>query len=493
MYHPPHIHYILLLFIATGGFVKGEDIHQIELLSDRDFSGKRTLLNLTYCSNVANSAINTTSSIKTYGRCAQLYDQLNCTGNAIQIPARGPSSHNLEKWGFNDKVQSVGFCRDPCTPEADNPFSNSTESDLNHSVAVTLYEKAYRKGKAYTFKISGCIIIKDLKHRMRETFQSVRIPEEGCVLLHMGVSDDDATGCVVENQNKVLEFRAETPSLENLQGWGYNSREFVKAVSPCYCQSHMNNTLPENQDNSTEIEEYIKFYDALNFQGNSIKIPLTFTGCQNFSNTAADQNWEGLAKSIRISNGSCVQVYREEDCTDPVSLDLTTSVANLTEFNLNEAIRSFSRCDCDKSIPEEPVPAESTTRGYVQNPDADEESKGSTSLTFYLVPLVGVSLIVSLILIGVLIRMKRQTRNIMKTKFQPEKLSDKEIHEFTHGLGLELGDVDVAERKRSIENEYENGNADRPESLKFSSDLLAQNQPYNFELELPKSVLEFGK
>ncbi|CAL8112559.1 unnamed protein product [Orchesella dallaii] len=145
-----YIHHILLLFVSTAVVYvhSGNNRHQIDLFSNRDFSGIRTTLSLTHCSNVLTPAINTTSSIKTNGRCAQLYDQLYCTGNTIQIPARGSSSHDLAEWGFNDKVQSVGLCRD--TPEVNQsiPFYNGTvtRNKSNNSIIITLHETPNRNG-----------------------------------------------------------------------------------------------------------------------------------------------------------------------------------------------------------------------------------------------------------------------------------------------------------------------------------------------------------
>ncbi|CAL8112565.1 unnamed protein product [Orchesella dallaii] len=423
------------------------------------YVNKGTKLYLTNCSNVPASAINTTFSIQTNGRCAQVYDQLDCFGNTILIPARGPISHNLAKWGFDNKVQSVGFCGDPCTPEVNHniPLVNATGSESN---TITFYEKMNFEGDAYTYPINGCAIIENNVLALSDTFKSVSISKGSCVLLYLAMSYN-TKGCFVQNKDSVLELR---DGLRDLRGV-LDTGEFVKAISPCQCKSRNHVTLPklpENPVGLTEQKEYIILYSLNDFIGKSLKSSLNFTGCQSLFSKL--KNWEKITQSIYVSKGSCVRVYRDGDCAEPNFLTLTEPLGKLNLFNMHYDISSLSRCS--KS-------------------DVPEESKlsTSTSLYYYLVPLVGASLLVSAILAGVLVQ----------TKFKPEKLTDKEIHEFTNGLELELGDVNVAERERNIENEYESGNVDRPNSLKFSSDLLAQNQPYNFELELPKSVLEFGK
>ncbi|CAL8112339.1 unnamed protein product [Orchesella dallaii] len=478
-----YTHHILVLFLSTTTVVciqEENDRHEIELFSGTNFSDKGTKLYLTNCSNAPASAINTTFSIQTNGRCVQVYDQLNCIGNTIQIPARGPISHNLAKWGFDNKVQSVGFCGDPCTPEVNHniPLVNATGNESN---TVTFYDKSNFEGDAYTYPISsGCEIIENYIPELSDTFQSVSISKGSCVLLFLAMSYN-TKGCFVQNTDSVLELRDGLTDLRRVLDKG----EFVKAISPCQCKSRNHVTLPKNPENPvglTEQQEYIILYSLKHFIGKSLKLSLNVTGCQSMVTKLKD--WEKIAQSIYVSKGSCVQVYRDGDCAKANFLTLTEPLGNLNLFNMHYDISSLSRC---------PIMLARVVN--LENANVQDETKSpiSTSLYYYFVPLVGVSLLVSAILAGVLVRIKMQSMHVMNTKCKPEKLSDKEIHEFTHGLGLELGDVNVAERERNIENEYESGNVDRPKSLKFSSDLLAQNQPYNFELELSKSVLEFGK
>ncbi|CAL8112573.1 unnamed protein product [Orchesella dallaii] len=442
--------------------------HQIYLFSEADYKGETRAIEVGNCTNLESSFRNRVSSINTtWYSCVQLYDELNCSGNSIKISIRVPSVSNLGNWHFDKKTQSLGTCHDPCVPSLGH---NVTEqSDQSQSTLLTLYEYQNFKGKAYEIPVfDGCTRIPD-PHIMRVTFRSMRVSKGRCVLIFTGNKDvfKYSKDCIVqsiESIPNVLEIRDDMPILNDLSYWGLFKEETIKAVSPCQC----NYFSPEPPVVDDAKGQLIILFTGTYYRGEHISISLDHENCLDLS-VSKFKFWEGAARSIYFNDGSCVALYKTHSCRGLPHRELRTHISDLSEYDLDMSIRSFRTCS-----------------SIVKN------NLGS-SVPFYIVPLVVTTLliviligIVVLVAIIILIRRKNGDQNASLK----EKLTEKEVEEFMKGLGL---DVDVRKLEYSNEVIDNDGLGQVPESSKLSSDLLAQNQPYNDQLEICRNQLEFGK
>ncbi|ODN00462.1 Mast/stem cell growth factor receptor kita [Orchesella cincta] len=452
--------------------------HDVDLFENARHEGNKTTIHVTNCSNLPVDAINTASSVNTHGRCTKFYDELDCKGHFIKIPTRSSFHHDLINWKFNDRINSVGICTDPCIPEEGQSFSKQRTN--SSAFRIVLYEKPHFKGKSYPIEVDGCTPVNEnvRKLRMLADTGSVRIPEGKCALVYVDSGNRDGdwneANCSVDNEFNVYELRDGIPSLNNFEYWGV-TRQYIRSVSPCQCQrssySDKNFTTDKPPSVVTGNESFLDknslwLYRRNNFRDDPVKIPLNFKGCIDLS-VGEYRAWEGVAASMYISPGSCIAVHKDHDCNDAFSVEFKLSVPDLSEYNLDSAIRSLSTCSTEVA----------------------ELSGSCENLVLYTLCLVGFLIICVVLLIALGLMLKRKYK--IKYKTIMETLTDKEIDEFLQGLGLELEDesdnVSVSDSRAASIAELGN----ETESLKFSSDLLAQNQPYNFQLEIPRTQLNY--
>ncbi|CAL8100192.1 unnamed protein product [Orchesella dallaii] len=473
------IRFIKVLVLLTSFIRRSTQVHDVDLFVDIEYQGNKTTVHLINCTNLPSEVTNTASSVNTHRRCTKFYDELDCKGNFIKVPTRSTFFHDLTKWKFSDNIMSVGICTDPCIPAEGHSFSmiptNSSEFQ------IILYEKPYFKGKSYPIKVNGCTTLSEnvRELRMMEDIKSVHVPEGKCALVYVGNSNGpDAdegrharSNCYVHSEFDVFEFREGIPSMNNFKEWGHTLQS-IKGVSPCQC-NRSSYILGKPREIATPKDtsmnyKFIQLYSRANYKGYSVEIPLNFTDCLDLSEVTGYQKWEGLADSLYISEGSCVRVHKTLGCKDKSPLAIKLSVPNLAEYNLDSAIRSLNSC-YQKEI-------------FIRKNDND-------SLLSYMFVLVTflVTCIILLVVLGLLL-MRRYRR---KDKTMVEMISDKEIDEFLRGLGLNLENDDTNEGGHDdVKAATMIDTKGEIESL-FSSDLLAQNQPYNYQLEIPQTQLKF--
>ncbi|CAL8112591.1 unnamed protein product [Orchesella dallaii] len=229
---------------------------------------------------------------------------------------------------------------------------------------------------------------------------------------------------------------------------------------------------------SSDYDLYINFYSKPNFDGKSVQLPLNFTDCKNiFEGEFAE--WEGVPQSMKVSNGSCVEVYMEHFCSGSIHIELTMAaeVPDLSQvFGLGERIRSLQICN--KIL-------ETTTTTDTEGKGDSQEAVITRWASTMWITIAGICAFVATALTLVLIRLKKRANSLNTTS--SETLSEKEIDEFMKGLGLQMG---------FIFNEKEYGNDISKEeneegSSELSAELLALNQPYKQQLEIPLNQLKF--
>lgn len=195
------------------------------------------------------------------------------------------------------------------------------------------------------------------------------------------------------------------------------------------------------------------------------------------------REWEGTAVSIKVGTQVCVVLYDRRGCTGG-SYVVTTS-QDLSERKFDGLTRSLQLVRCGNQVPgnkpsskvenklgeESKLLNGSQTPSYTKPQEPNNAGHNSISPTFItiavVVPICGV--IISVLLVFFIMRRCHPYKNIM------EMLSEKEIQEFLSGLGMDI---------ESSQNTT--GNDD------YSTELLAQNRPYNEAYEVSRSQIKFG-
>ncbi|CAL8112583.1 unnamed protein product [Orchesella dallaii] len=468
------------------------------------------------CNNLHEPYINRIVSIKVSRNCAQLYDELNCNGNSIQISWFSPSPEDLGVWDFHNKTQSVIACQYPCVPDVGSSVSVNNANDV---IKIEMYSESFYKGKLYSVNVQGCTHLNE-SLMIRFQIGSIKVPSNECVLAFIVDGEDldvppvgtgtDADCVVGSNKLNVVEFRDGMPKLDDFQSWGaFRKLKFLMAFSPCQCNrfegtttttsisetsslsttslelsssTYFSQTSPESSTpisssqsmaptttkiassttnmtpttsklTSTTIpsyELYIEFYSKPNFGGKSVKMSLNFTDCKNlFEGEFAE--WEGVPQSMKVSNGSCVEVYKEHFCSGSIHVEMTMAVEvpDLSQiFGLGERIRSLQTCN-------KIIETTTTTDGKENFQEALNNGWSSTVW----ITIAGICAFIAIALTLVLIRFKKRANSATSS----ETLSEKEIEEFMKGLGLQMG---------FIFNEEESGTSARRKMRKDPMSLV---------------------
>ncbi|ODM97471.1 Vascular endothelial growth factor receptor 2 [Orchesella cincta] len=425
------------------------------------------------CTNLPNEFIGRVTGAKVNQNCTQFYDEPGCIGNSIQLSSLSPSQDNFEAWNFKNQSKSVGTCEDPCIPEEGRSVPIY---EANRIIEVTLYEGDAYQGRMHTFNISGCMHL-NKTYRYKKTLKSVKIPKGECVLAFLSdeevlpngnTEEDCIAGKDALNRSNVLEFRHGMPNLHYLPSWAsfFPQNKYVKAISPCQCKPFNDSSF------NSDVGNYIMFFEHSNFNGEN---------CLDFSNTNY-REWEGTPMSMNVSTGSCVEMYTDHNCLGSAHLEVTSQMEAkyLSDlFSFDRRIRSLRVCNkvVEEATKDDGLIVKESSINILKSP-----------LMYSLLPVACICASLAFVLTWFLVRNRRQTKNLYKTL--QEKLTEKEIDEFLQGLGLHL--EDGYEEKESIcENNEAINTEDDPIIPKLSSDLLAQNQPYNYQLEIPLTQLKF--
>ncbi|ODM88233.1 Mast/stem cell growth factor receptor-related protein Kit, partial [Orchesella cincta] len=182
------------------------------------------------------------------------------------------------------------------------------------------------------------------------------------------------------------------------------------------------------------------------------------------------REWDAIAESIYLSDGTCLIVYRDYNCYENSNSQviLTDSVPFLHYYNIKRAIRSIRICNASK---------------YYEFENWEEPKLDKSSGAQYdSITLACLSSALSLVITVILLRIWWLEKRTDNSRIFMQKLSDREIDEFFKGLGLKLGEETEQGEDIQVQNESES---------KISSDLLAQNQPYDYTLEIPACELNF--
>ncbi|ODM97474.1 Mast/stem cell growth factor receptor kita [Orchesella cincta] len=403
------------------------------------------------CTDVEQSFVNRTRSVGTTHKCLNLFDGPNCTGKSILLSTRSPYKHDLRNWGFDYRIQSISVCNSSCLAA-----SNDVETKLIQPKPINIkyYLETFMQGDSYDLEVDGCTPV----NTEDDKILSIRIPEGACVLAfldEMNVKGNTSIHNCSDEHYNVLQLWNGLPALNDFREWYSKWKEYIVAFSPCHC-----NYNPFLSSSDSLNGSYITLFLDKFFMGSSINIELNFTGCNDFATNEELSDWEGLAKSLKVSNRTCVRLYKEHGCESPSFLEVTASIADLSMHNFELSVRSLALC-----------------ASGIDNANEQRDETNTGKLPLYLIPIGCVTALVCVMLAAFLIHMRRRAlklKNDMK-----EMLSNKEIDEFLKGFDH---DNDGCESEADIGNET---------SQTCSSELLAQNQPYSNELEILSDQLQF--
>ncbi|CAL8112589.1 unnamed protein product [Orchesella dallaii] len=250
-----------VLLVFTFSFSTIRSYEAIELNAHSWWQGQQyreellLSINNKTCTNLPDYYIKRIIAVKAVRNCAQLYDELNCHGNSIQISWFSPSPEDLGVWNFNNKTESVMACQDPCVPDV----GSSVAVNNDEVIQIKLHSESFYKGKLYSVNVQGCTHLKE-SLMLSSQIGSITVPSNQCVLAFVmdgenldvpPVGTGTDADCVVGIKKlNVVEFRDGMPALDNLQSWGaFHKPKFLIALSPCQC-NHSENTIT-----TTPIEE----------------------------------------------------------------------------------------------------------------------------------------------------------------------------------------------------------------------------------------------
>ncbi len=259
-----------------------------------------------------------------------------------------------------------------------------------------------------------------------------------------------------------IELRRGTPQHNDLDAWHF---PIAKAISHCSYKCNDDESLP------LPVDDEVHLFNAKFYTGMFTKLNISSDGdCFDLP-----KEWDGLTESIAISENSCIQIFDRNGCTNN-KLNVTRSVPNLSVFKFERITRSMKSCFIRKStIVEKPSTAASILIEKPQITTTTRPISDTNGLSPLVITVISVVPIVGMLLTAVLIllvlRRCHPYRKIL------EKLSEKEIQEFLSGYGMNI----QAEQSCSTATSNE-----------YSTELLAQNKPYNSEYEVPQSRIEFG-
>ncbi|CAL8112577.1 unnamed protein product [Orchesella dallaii] len=449
------------------------------LFSDVEYTGKShkilhdSISNLEdSCTEVGSEFTNQTVSIFSTNICLRVYDQPKCIGNYILLTQRSPYKYDLRQWRFEKRIQSLQICQDTCIPEETGMLMNLKQTDgIRNPINIKFYLEPYMF--QYSLDIVGCTPVDFGEDKII----SIQIPDGECVLAFLGdlLDDKDSDSenpCSVEKSHDIFQFWNGLPALDDLSEWHSKRNEYIKAFSPCNCNYVPYPSFSDHLDNS-----YITLFWEKYFQGKSVNVSLNFTECKDFSKDEELMDWEGFTQSLKMGNESCIRVYKDHDCESSQFLDVNNSVPDLSIQNFGLAIRSMKVCNVIDS-----------NNGNGNN--TNEQFKESSSLlSYYLIPIGLIVLVLCTVLAISLEYIRRRVRKIREN--MPGRLSESEILEFLEGLrNYDTFVTDSGSDETQNVNEVETTDKSGLEQL--SSEVLAQNLPYNSDLEILRTHLEFG-
>ncbi|CAL8112529.1 unnamed protein product [Orchesella dallaii] len=426
--------------------------------------------NDTSCANLPPQFVNHVRSFKFTERlCVQFHDQPDCNGDSFQTTARVFTT-SLMTWNFHNRTNSVRLCPDPCVPNYGQSIpivANETNTSFP-IIPISMFSAPDFKGRKLSITVQSCTHL-DKNLGLVGLPISIRIPKTQCVLLfYTSVTQQtgDDRDCIVDDVGySVLELQGSRPGLEYIPNWfGVIPAPYIKAISPCQCLSRMSYPDSTASVDFHPVENLITLFSSPNFRGQNVTILLNFTNCLTFTNDKF-RDWEGTAESIYVGNKSCVSVYTEHDCPSNLETRIRSSIPYLFHYNLEQRIRSLRPCTQEESI--------------VKN-------KSENTLLYFLIIVSCISTTIALGLIAIQMYIRKRFRTMYRT--MKERLSEKEVKEFMEGLCLQLETVQDQDGQHFAIDD----NGIGPVASKLSSDLLAQNQPYDNRLEIPVDQLEYG-
>lgn len=253
-----------------------------------------------------------------------------------------------------------------------------------------------------------------------------------------------------------VELRLGTPYHNDLKNWGMKT---TKSISHCAYKCSMNSSL------NLPVQDQAYMFTNTYFGGHYLALNMSNKSCID-----VPEEFNGLSESVSLGNQTCLSIFDRKGCRGN-TINLSESKSQLSSVNFDARIRSLKSCIFGRV----PILSRSSTE-KTNYEDQSMDNNNDHGISPVLIAVIVVVPILGMILTAMLVLLVVKRCNSRRKVL--DKLSEKEIQEFLSGYAINL---EVNQQSGSTGNSNE-----------YSTELLAQNKPFNSEYEVPRSNIDFG-